>query len=90
MEELDSLTAVDVMYVAELDPPTADGAQVWDIGQEKEKEIQLQAVKIGPSAAEPTTKSHSFVFNDLDTTQEKYNVIIRTLVNGRTIVSVSI
>ena len=81
MDELNRIPSVDVMYVAELEPPTADGAQVYDIdvinrGLNKEKIV-------------PTSKTHTFTFKKLDK-DKKYSVRVRTLVNGRTIVCVSI
>ena len=85
MEELDRTANVDVMYVAEMDPPTADGSLVYDIGNDI-IEDQLNEVKVGPTL----TKSHKFTFKNLDPNEEKYSVKIRTLVNGHTIVSVSL
>ena len=84
MEELDRTANVDVMYVAEMDPPTADGSQVYDIGDDV-IEDKLTEVKV-----DPTTKSQKFTFKKLDPNVETYSVKIRTLVNGRTIVSVSL
>ena len=84
MEELDRTTNVDVMYVAEMDPPTADGCQVYDIGDDVIVD-KLTEVKVGLTP----TKSHKFTFKKLDPNVETYSVKIRTLVNGRTIVSVS-
>lgn len=82
LEELDGTANVDVMYVAEMDPPTADGAQVYDIGDDV-IEDQLTEVKVGATP----TKSHKFKFHKLDPNVETYSVKIRTLVNGCTIVS---
>ena len=83
MEELDRTSGVDVMYTAEMVPPTADGALVYDIGYEKAlKDTELTEVK--------TDKSHKFIFEKLDPKVEEYSCKIRTLVNGRTIASVSI
>ena len=86
MEELDNTANVDVMYVAEMDPPTADGSLVYDIGDDALEDGQLTEVKVGPGQ----TKSRKFTFHKLDPNVETYSVIIRTLVNGRTIVSVSL
>ena len=86
MEELDKTANVDVMYVAEMDPPTADGCLVYDIGDDVLEDNQLTEVKVGPAQ----TKSRTFTFHKLDPNVETYSVIIRTLVNGRTIVSVSL
>ena len=87
MDELDRTSSVDVMYVAEMDPPTADGAQVYDIGDDVIPDTQLTDVKIDPTTK---TKTHKFTFKKLDPNVEKYSCIVRTLVNGRTIVYVSI
>ena len=87
MDELDRTSSVDVMYVAEMDPPTADGAQVYDIGDDVIPDTQLTDVKIDPTKK---TKTHKFTFKKLDPNVEKYSCIVRTLVNGRTIVYVSI
>ena len=87
MDELDRTSSVDVMYVAEMDPPTADGAQVYDIGDDvinSSLNKQPNKEKIGPT----TGKAHTFTFKKLK--DEKYSVVIKTLVNGRTIVRVSI
>ena len=82
MEELDRTSGVDVMYTAEMVPPTADGALVYDIGYEEAlKDTELTEVK--------TDKSHKFVFEKLDSEVKQYSCKIRTLVNGRTIASVS-
>ena len=86
MKELDRTANVDVMYVAEMDPPTADGAQVYDIDGDNVIQNQLTEVKVGTTL----TKSHTFTFKNLDPNEEKYSVKIRTLVNGHTIVSVSL
>ena len=85
MEELDRQPGVDVMYTAEMVPPTADGCLVYDIGDgdnKGNKDTELTEVK--------TDKSHKFTFKMLDPKVEEYSVKIRTLVNGRTIASVSI
>ena len=87
MDELDRTSSVDVMYVAEMDPPTADGAQVYDIGDDVIPDTQLTDVKIDPITK---TKTHKFTFKKLDPNVEKYSCKIRTLVNGYTIVYVSI
>ena len=87
MVELDRIASVDVMYVAEMDPPTADGAQVYDIGDNVISRAHLNEVKIDPTAK---TKTHKFTFKKLDPKVEKYSCRIRLLVNGHTIVSVSI
>ena len=87
MVELDRIASVDVMYVAEMDPPTADGAQVYDIGDNVIPRAHLNEVKIDPTAK---TKTHKFTFKKLDPNVEKYSCRIRLLVNGHTIVSVSI
>ena len=81
MDELNKIPSVDVMYVAELEPPTADGAQVYDIDVINSS---LYKEKIVPSS-----KTHTFTFKKLDK-DKKYSVRVRTLVNGRTIVCVSI
>ena len=88
MDELDRTSSVDVMYVAEMEPPTADGAQVYDIGDDVIPDTQLTDVKIDPTDAK--SKIHKFTFKKLDPNVEKYSCIVRTLVNGRTIVYVSI
>ena len=83
MTKLDRTSGVDVMYTAEMVPPTADGALVYDIGYEDAlKDTELTEVK--------TDKSHKFIFEKLDPKVEEYSCKIRTLVNGRTIASVSI
>ena len=87
MVELDRIASVDVMYVAEMDPPTADGAQVYDIGDNVIPRAHLNEVKIDPTTK---TKTHKFTFKKLDPNVEKYSCKIRTLVNGYTIVYVSI
>ena len=87
MDELDRIPSVDVMYVAEMEPPTADGALVYDIGDDVIPSAHLTDVKIDPTAK---TKTHKFTFKKLDPNVEKYTCRIRTLVNGHTIVSVSI
>ena len=87
MDELDRIPSVDVMYVAEMEPPTADGALVYDIGDDVIPSAHLTDVKIDPTAK---SKTHKFTFKKLDPNAEKYTCRIRTLVNGRTIVSVSI
>ena len=86
MEELDNTANVDVMYVAEMDPPTADGSLVYDIGDDALEDGQLTEVKVGPEQ----TKSRTFTFHKLDPNVETYSVKIRTLVNGHTIVTVSL
>ena len=86
MEELDKTANVDVMYVAEMDPPTADGCLVYDIGDDVIEDTQLTEVKVGPTKKE----SHKFTFHKLDPNVETYSVKIRTLVNGHTIVTVSL
>ena len=86
MEELDNTANVDVMYVAEMDPPTADGSLVYDIDNDVLKDGQLTEVKVGPTQ----TKSRKFTFHKLDPKVKTYSVKIRTLVNGHTIVSVSL
>ena len=89
MEELDRTSGVDVMYTAEMVPPTADGALVYDIGYEDAlKDTELTEVKTDKSQV--TDKSHKFIFEKLDSEVKEYSVKIRTLVNGRTIASVSI
>ena len=89
MEELDRTSGVDVMYTAEMVPPTADGALVYDIGYEEAlKDTELTEVKTDKSQV--TDKSHKFIFEKLDSEVKEYSVKIRTLVNGRTIASVSI
>ena len=92
MDELDRINSVDVMYVAELDPPTADGAQVFDIGNDviqSSLNEQSNEEKISPTKGSSLQgKSHTFTFKKLK--DEKYTVVIRTLVNGRTVVRVSI
>ena len=91
MDELDRINSVDVMYVAELVPPTADGAQVFDIGNDVIKSTlneQSNKEKISPNRGPSLQgKSHTFKFKKLK--DEKYSVVIRTLVNGRTVVRVS-
>lgn len=87
MTELDRTS--DVMYVAEMIPPTEDGAQVYDKG-EKKADIKLSSIKVGSvKTATTPEETPKFVFKKLDP-DENYSVKIRTLVNGRTIVSVSI
>ena len=85
MNELDRTANVDVMYVAEMDPPTADGSLVYNISDDVTKQ-NLTEVKVDPTP----TKSQKFTFKQLDPNVETYSVKIRTLVNGRTIVSVSL
>lgn len=88
MKELDRTSGCDVMYTAEMVPPTADGALVYDIDYEDAlKNTELTEVKTDKVK---TDKSHKFIFEKLDSEVKEYSVKIRTLVNGRTIASVSI
>ena len=86
MVTLDETPSVDVMYVAELVPPTPDGVQVVDIGDDVIPDMKEdEEAKIGKKYS----NSNTFKFLHLDPKVEKYRVKIRTLVNGRTIVHVS-
>ena len=86
MVTLDETPSVDVMYVAELVPPTPDGVQVVDIGDDVIPDMKEdEEAKIGKK----DSNSNTFKFLHLDPKVEKYRVKIRTLVNGRTIVHVS-
>ena len=83
MVTLDETPSVDVMYVAELVPPTLDGVQVVDIGDDVLPDMKEdEKAKIGKLAS----ISNIFKFVHLDPEVKEYKVIIRTLVNGRTIV----